>query len=150
MYYWTDATAAFAVDSIRLETTGWIAEVVAADVDADGVNELVVTYLASNTYTTVIYDLICGTTCQPQLQKIDFTPLAAMTAVPFIIDLLGDGSLSLFTFNGTDRTLFSYSLDRSKLYPSPHAACPAPGPPISPLAPLPSPPWATTSPLRST
>jgi hypothetical protein len=100
---------------------------VAGDVDADGVNELVVTYLANNTYSTVIYDLVCGTTCQSQLQKVDFTPLTGMSAVPFIIDVVGDGSVALFTFKGTDRTLFSYSLDRAKLYLSPHPDCPAPG-----------------------
>jgi hypothetical protein len=80
-------------------------------------NELVVTYLnVDGTYFSEIYDVICGGfKCQYRIQNIDFRLMTGMTAVPFILDMKGDGNVGIFIFNGAQRAIVSYTSNKQAL-----------------------------------
>jgi len=41
--------------------------------------------------------------------------MTGMTAVPFLLDIQGDGTVSIFTFNGTQRAIVSYTSNKQGL-----------------------------------
>jgi hypothetical protein len=41
--------------------------------------------------------------------------MTGMTAVPFILDIVGDGSVGLFIFKGVERSIVSYTSNKQGL-----------------------------------
>ena len=81
------------------------------DVDTDKEPEIVVTFLMKDgSYSSQIYDVSCRNKCSISLQNIDFSPLAAMTALPFLADIEGTGRISFFTFGISGRSVVEYEL----------------------------------------
>ena len=77
------------------------------DIKGDGLNELLVTFMVNRTYKSRIYGINCVFTCNIDLWSIDYTDLDGMTAVPFIFDRYSNGSVSIFTFKGTERIIIT-------------------------------------------
>lgn len=86
------------------------------DVDGDGQQEIIVTYLKPDgLYASQVYDVSCSSKCQIILQPLDYSLLSNMIAVPFLVDVDGSGTISIFTFTAGGRSVLTYNRTATSL-----------------------------------
>lgn len=73
--------------------------------------------MIDGSYSSEIYDVVCqaNTDCKYQMQNIDLGTMSNMTAVPFILDIFGNGTVGIFIFKGAQRFIVSYTSNKKAL-----------------------------------